>query len=330
MQNTCFHPRPVAAYTVIVTLFCGGAGTADLIPTYGALIRGPSVPLAYANGASPYSGVGRYDGVERCTAFFLETAGSFIDLSNPSLESADAPAYAVTEGRCAADLAGDGVLIDGPGAGRVLFNYFADRDARQVAVPVARTAFATVNGRNLALLELAAPYSGLVAQSIRPLPVVSSPRMVAGDPVAVVGAPLGRDHTEDFLRLAFCRIDGIAPELLEGRWLWFDTPFNRCRDVRSGSSGSPVLSLIARAVVGLISTTTAGGDDRAKCAVGHPCEPTDGPPRSRRDTHYVSSVATIGQCFNARGRFDINERDCSLATELRDDSSSVRLERPRS
>ena len=314
MKNTCLRSRPVASVLAVV-LVSGGAAASELMPMYGAVVRGPSVPLSYVNGASPYSGVGRYDGPARCTAFFLDTAGSFVDPDDPAVDREDAPAYAVTAGRCVTGLAGDGVVIDGAGSGRIVFNYFADSERRQLIARVVATAYAEVRERNVALLELEPSYAELVAALIRPLPAVAAPRTAAGDPVAVIGTPLGSPHGEGFLRLAYCRIDGIAPVVVEDRWRWEHTPFHRCRDVGPGSAGSPVLSVIARGVVGVIGATTAGAGEQGRCALGHPCERADGRTRSRPETHYVSAVAGLGRCFDARGHFDLRAGACPLAPE---------------
>jgi hypothetical protein len=286
------------------------AAAEDLMPVYGAVVRGPSVPLSYVGGASPYSGVGRYEGLARCTAFFVDTAASFLTVSGAQPK---APGYVLTEARCAASLDADDVLIDQAGHGRVLFNYFADSGIRQVTAQVARTAYATMKGRNLALLELAVSYEELAGQSVRPLPIAPSAQMIVGEPVAVVGAPFTIEGKEDFLRLAFCRIDGVAPVVVEHGWQWFDAPFNRCRDMRLGTSGSPVLSIFARAVVGLIGTTTSGAERVTECALGHPCERTDAGTRSRKNTNYITHVAGITSCFDRSGRFRIDEPGCPLA-----------------
>jgi hypothetical protein len=314
MQSICCQ---AAACAVACALFAGslvgGAAAEDLMPVYGAVVRGPSVALSYRNGASPYSGIGRYEGLERCTAFFVDTAASF--LAAAATAPVDAPAYALTEGRCTTRLDADDVTIDREGQGRVVFNYFADAEHRQVSVPVVRLAYATVKGRNLALLELGVSFQALVEQVIRPWPVAWSPRIVVGDPIAVVGAPVTIDGKEDFLRLAFCRIDGVAPVVVEHGWEWFDAPFNQCRDMRAGTSGAPVLSVLARTVVGLISTTTAGAERGTECALGHPCERTDAGSRSRKNTNYISPVSGIVSCFDRGGRFRIDEPGCPLAEQ---------------
>lgn len=317
----------VAASIVGLAPFTEDMAGRELMPVFGAVVRGPSVVLSYDNGANPYSGIGRYDAVTRCTAFFLDTAGSFANAEDPGLVGEIAPAYAVTEARCAAALGADEILIDGPGHGRVVFNYFADAESHHVEAPVTRVAFASTTGRRFALLELATSYADLIRQLVRPWPLVASPRLVVGDPVAVVGSAVGRIPEDDFLRLSFCRIDGIAPAVLENGWRWTYAPFHRCRDIGEGSVGSPVLSLVARAVVGVIATTTAGKGDREKCGAGHPCELAEGHPRSRPDVHYVSALAGIGQCFTVAGQFDVHQPGCSLdATPAADRTASARLE----
>src|SRR5262245_52056946 len=102
-------------------------------PTYGAVMGGPSVLVSYSSGASTYSGIGRYEGRATCTALFLDTAVGSDDPQN-------APAYALTSGHCIALPDPNDVLIDRPGFGRVIFNYFKDSQSRQVSVPVARVA----------------------------------------------------------------------------------------------------------------------------------------------------------------------------------------------
>jgi len=312
MPSICCQTACAVACVVLAGSLTAGPAAEDLMPVYGAVVRGPSVVLSYKNGASPYSGIGRYEGLERCTAFFIDTAASF--LAGSPAEPVDAPAYALTEGRCASRLDADDVVIGGAGHGRVLFNYFADAEPRRVAASVARIAYATVNGRNLALLELTMSYQALVDQLIRPWSVASSPRTLVGDPIAIVGAPLAIDGSEDFLRLAFCRIDGVARVVVEQGWQWFDAPFNQCRDMRTGTSGSPVLSMLARTVVGLIAATTTGAAPGTECALGHPCERTDAGTRSRKNTNYIIPVAGIVSCFDRGGRFHVDEPGCPLTT----------------
>ena len=298
--------RRLAAGAVLVACAAAAAGGEQFIPVYEAEVGGPSVPASYDSGASPYTGIGRYEGRGTCTAFFLATA-------LPGQEYLEeAPAYAVTSGRCAANPGADDVLVNLPGSGSIIFKYFADSGRQRVSVLVARIAYATVKGRDLAILELAIPYRELVQKLVRPWRVPHFPQVVPGDLIAVVSAPRTSPAQEDVLRLALCRMEGVAPVVVEHNWQLLDTTLNRCRDVAPASSGAPVLSVIDRYAIGVVSTTTIDADHVTRCALGHPCEPTRGGTRSRRDTNYVTRLAGINACFNDRHRFDARGPGCPL------------------
>ena len=295
----CRAITPVVYAAAIVTAAAGPPVPQETV------LGGPSVLLSYLNGASPYSGIGRYEGRATCTAFLLETA----PVRNATVA---APAYAITGGHCPASQGSNDVLIDGPGVGRVVFNFFVDSESRQVAVAVRRTAYATKKGQDIAVLELAATYRDLTAQLIRPWPVAVTPTPSSGDVITVVGAPLWPVLTESFLRAARCRADGVAPIVLEHIWHWFDSPFNRCRDMLPGSAGSPIISVTGRVVVGIVNTTTIGAASMTECAIGHPCELASSGAFVRRDTSYATTLAGLGACFDVTRRFNIREPGCPL------------------
>jgi hypothetical protein len=273
------------------------------MPVYGAVPGGGSILLPYANGASPYTGVGRYHGRVACTAFFLETVPVHAGRT-------EAPAYALTSGRCAAAVGAADVVIDGAGVGQVTFHDFVDAPTAPLDVAVRRLAYATARDRDLALLELDASYHELRGRLVRPLPIATWPP-ATGDPLAIVGAPV-LDTQASFLRLVRCRVEGIAPVLLEHVWRWRALPFTRCRDILPGAAGSPVLSMVDGAVVALVVTTRTGSDARGMCGSGHPCEPAADGPRSRSDTTYVSRLAGITACFTAHRGFDLRHPGCPL------------------
>ena len=297
--------RSVAGCAALVMLLTAGGTARQAVPVYGAVAGGPSVLVSSANGASPYSGVGRYEGHATCTAFLLATV--------PAAEDArDAPAYVLTGGRCPATPGPNDVLIDRAGAGRVIFNFFSDSQRWQLPVAVARTAYASTKGRDVAVLELAMSYRDLVGQLVRPFTVAASPHAGIGDPIVIVGAPVTSEPAQAFLRLTTCRSEGVAPFVIEHTWHWFDAPFNRCRDIATGSAGSPVLSVLDRQVIGVINTTTAGAPPSTECAIDHPCEPVRGGSHSRSGTNYVTPLAGIHNCFDLRRRFSSQQPGCPL------------------
>ena len=296
------HAVTISAALATWCVAGGAAGSA--VPVYDAVAGGAAVVAPSLEGESPYTGVGRYQGRATCTAFFLATASTG-DMAD------DAPAYAVTSGHCPALPGPNAVMVDRPGVGHVTFNYFADSRHRRLTVRVARTAYATMKGRDLAVLELAVSFRELESQRIRPWRVAPTREVTVGDPIAIVGIPLWPDLS-DAVRVATCRTEGVAPVVIEHSWHWFDAPFNGCRDVLPGSSGSPVLSIADQRVVGIVGTTTTGAPPFTECAVDHPCEPVNGGVRSRRDTNYATSVAGLDACFTDRQRFDVHHPGCPL------------------
>ena len=86
---------------------------------------GPSVLLSYVDHASPYTGVGRYEGRATCTAFLLDTGAL-------ARRAPEAPGYAVTSGHCPAAPGPNDVVIDGAGVGQVVFNLFIDSQRWQL------------------------------------------------------------------------------------------------------------------------------------------------------------------------------------------------------
>jgi hypothetical protein len=278
------------------------------VPLDGALPRGPSILLSYANGASPYSGIGRFEGRATCTAFFIATA-------LPSEEElVDTPAYALTSGHCAATLDANEVAVNRPGGGRIVFNYFVDNDRWQEIVPVARVAYATTKGRDVAVLELAIAQRDLVRKLVRPWRIIRAPELIVpDDQIAIVGAPLWRDMGESFLRVTTCNLEHTVPLVIEHTWFSRDLLTNRCRDILPGSSGSPVISAVGKMVLGMVGSTTIGAVPMTSCALDHPCEPTaTGAPQTRSETTYITPLAGIYRCFDERRRFTAGLPDCPL------------------
>lgn len=274
------------------------------IPTHGAADAGPAVLIRGSDGDPAYSGIGRYEGRAQCTGVFLDT----LDSDEPSDL---VPAYVLTNGHCPEFPGSNEVLVDRPPRGRMIFNYFVDRQDRRVTVPVERLVYATMKGQDVAILQLRARYEELRALGIEPRPLTKA-RPGADEFVAVVGAPLQRDVSTSFLRLAACRLQGSAPLVLEFAWHWFDFLRHSCSGIAPGSSGSPVLSRRTGRIVGLVNTTTSGGRPAyTECSLDHPCEPISHGEASRPSTTYATPVIGLDQCFD-RGWFRVSAPGCPL------------------
>jgi hypothetical protein len=274
------------------------------IPTYGASDGGPSVLMSNADGLSPYSGVVRVQARATCTGVFLATT------EDDDRRGGAASAWVATSGHCVAFPGSNQVLLDLPGSGSVVFDYFVDTQARQVRVPIRRVAYATMKGHDIALVELSARVDELQRAGFGPWrPVLALP--ADDEPVVVVGAPLQADPRVAFLRLAACQLGGRAPLLLEHTWHWYGFERTGCTDIQPGSSGSPVISRRTGQVVALINTSNAGQPWYTACDLDSPCEPKGAGSEQPRNTSYATPLVGIDRCF-AGGDFDVNAPGCPL------------------
>lgn len=295
-------PRLRSAALIVaaaVSVDAGGVAAVP-VPVYGGRDGGASVLLSNADGQSPYSGIGRYLGRASCTAVFVTP------FEDPA-EAAGAPAYALTNGHCPDFPASNDVLLNQPpGRGQVTFNYFADTTRSQLTVAVARTAYVSMKGQDIAVLELALRHEQLRARGVEPWPITRA-RADASEPIVVVGAP-----GSSFLRLAACRLDGQAPFVFEYIWYWYGFLRNTCAGIAPGSSGSPAISRRTGQVLGLVNTTTNGGRRAlTECTLDHPCEPVVGGETARAETTYVTPILGLDACFPG-GVFDVRSTGCSL------------------
>lgn len=286
------------------------AEAAPTVPIYGATDGGPSVLLSNADNSNPYSGIVRYVGRAQCTGVFVATVQ---DGADPR----DAAAYVLTNGHCPDFPGANEVIINrpAPAAHRVIFNYFADTTSQHVSVPVARIAYATMKGRDIAVLELAARYREIAGRGFVPWQITPA-QPAADESVAIVGAPLTGIAATSFLRLAACRLQSRAEVVLEYVWHWFDYERNQCADIRGGSSGSPVLSRSTGHLLALLSTSTVGAARYTDCFLDHPCEPVRADVVSRTDTSYATPLIGVDRCFDWRGRFDVMRVGCPLDADV--------------
>ncbi|MBM3801391.1 MAG: trypsin-like peptidase domain-containing protein [Acidimicrobiia bacterium] len=300
------HLKVAAILAAMVASGVEGTCSIRAVPTYGADDGGPSLLLSNADGSNAYASIVRYQGRATCT-------GVFIDTIPEGQDPGDAPAYVLSNGHCSNFPGPNEVLIDRPAVrNRVIFNFFADTRDQQVAVPVARIAYASMKGQDIAVLELAERYADITAMGFASWrPSLKLPER--NEPVVIVGAPLQHNPETAFLRLAACQVDGRVPHVLEFNWHWYDFDRYTCAGIQSGSSGSPVISRLTGRLLGLVNTTTAGGRPRyTECSLDHPCEPAAGSEESRPETSYATPLVRLDRCFDRTGRFNLRGSGCPL------------------
>lgn len=253
-----------------------------------------------------FSGVASLRADAVCTGVFLKPlAGSMRD---------DAPAYVLSNGHCLGFLRTNEIILNRAQTGTVTFRRFLDTGDRTESFPIARTAYATMKGTDLAIFVLAADYGELLARGIRPLEIQAE-TPPPGEPVTAVGVPVtGVPQDEQFLRAADCRVTGAA-QLIEFNWTWYGFLRTDCSDIRGGSSGSPLVSSRTGKLVGIINTTTQDAAEIGPgfaCYLGVPCEIRAEGPATVKDAAYALPAAGLERCFAATGVLDLALPGCPL------------------
>ena len=254
----------------------------------------PSMLLSNSDGRNDrWRGIGHFRGSSQCTAVLIATGNE------------DGPAYALSNGHCIEWLA-NGAVTD-VSTGDVIFNFFVDTQEQQIPVPVARVAYSTMQGLDVAILELEPTLGSLRVQGLQPFELAQTPLPI-GEQVRVLGIPVvGIDAEESFLRQEVCRTTGRA-DLLEFEWHFFDTYRTTCQDIFGGSSGSPLFSTESNTLYALINTVVAGD---TPCYLGMPCEIGEGQVALNPMHSYATPVDGLGACFGGSGRFALTP-DCPL------------------
>lgn len=207
----------------------------------------PSKVLANQDGRHDHwKGIGRMqsDNGRTCTATLIDTR---TDNSPP-----DAPAYVLTSGHCLYRAHNGVIIVDQPVSGTVIFNYFADTLEYQQPYPLKRVNWSSMQGVDLAIVELQVSLESLIAAGIEPLQIAAEAPEAHAD-ILITGAPLA--FKNPYLRLAACNHQPSG-EFIEQPWVWRHTVKNQCKDLKEGSSGSPVLTRNSNQVFAVMNSTT--------------------------------------------------------------------------
>lgn len=242
-----------------------------------------------------WNGVGRINSKKgmSCTATLIDTRSA----DSPP----DAPAYVLTNGHCISRQNGL-IVTDGEIEGSMQFDFFTDTTAR--SYPLKRIKWSSMQGVDLAIVELQPTLKTLTDEGIQPIRLAS--RMPEeGRDILWVGAPLYQDTGH--LRMAAC-VHQSSGEILEQPWVWRRSVSNQCQDVDTGASGSPLLirdSSEIYAVVNLVSEPLSPDppDDEEEFAPGFPI--------LAPGSNFGSPVTHLSQCF-VSGVLSTDPSTCSL------------------
>ncbi|VVO32154.1 trypsin-like serine peptidase [Pseudomonas fluorescens] len=264
-----------------------GEGTANFTPAQ---------PLSNASGRyDHWQSIGRVK-----TDKGMTCSGALIDTRHTTDEQ-DSPAYVLTSGHCI-NLNPNVVVENADATGSVIFNFFKDTIDHTRSYPVTRINWSTIRGQDISIIQLDRTIGQLINDGVQPLKIAT--HLPANPDMLIVGAP----QTSHIQRMACPREHSAG--IVENPWSWLDQISNRCLDVVSGISGSPVLGRYNNEILAVVGTTTQGSG-QSRCSQGAPCEVVDGQVSKKLNTNYATSAIGLLACFN-KGRFDRLDADCSL------------------
>lgn len=248
---------------------------------------------------------GRHDhwkGIARIQSSLGQTCtATLIDTRAPN-SAATAPAYVLTSGHCLYRK-NNGVILDNePVAGTVTFNYFADTLTQQQPYPLKRVIWSSMQGVDLAIVELDTSLNSLIQAGIQPLKVAEE-TPAAGADILIVGAPL--PFEAPYMRLAACTLQ-TSGAIIEHPWVWRHNLKNQCKDAEAGSSGSPVLTRDSNQVIAVLNTTTLSG----KGPNPNLMQTSDTTPGALIG-NFGNPVSYLRSCF-VDGEFNANPQVCPL------------------
>jgi hypothetical protein len=229
--------------------------------------------------------------------------GTLVDSRDPA-SPVGGPAYVVTAGHCV-DLRNGVIVQDKPLEGSISFNFFVDTVDQRKTFKLKRVLWSSMQGVDLALLELDASLQQVTAQGIRPMRLGASPE--AGGDVQVIGEP---SHPDEGLRLARC-LEQPVDVVIEYPWVWRKIKSNNCAGVHQGASGSPVIETISGQVIGLVNSVRQQTSDQPRCSQNNPC--LDGPDHwtGTEPMNFAMPIERLRHCFQA-GQVALDQQNCDL------------------
>ncbi len=247
--------------------------------------------LANASGENDHwTGIGRLlvNGKEQCVATLLDT--------RPDDGSNDGPAYLIGAGHCVSKR--NGVIVqDQPLDATIDFNFFADTLEERKRFPIKRIVWSSMQGSDLALLELNDSLNQVMAQGVHPLRLATRPD--ADGAVQVIGEVSASDQG---LNLANCT-QWRQPLIVELPWVWRNARSNNCLGGGPGFSGSPVLKPDSRHIISVVNSMAQQAAHAPSCEGEAACQ--------SRPQLYAMPVQRLAGCF-VDGRADLGLESCQL------------------
>jgi hypothetical protein len=260
------------------------------IVLFALLSAGIAVGCAKSQLAPAPSSAARFNGIAK----FPGCSGALIRFSdNPT-----AKAIVLTNGHCF-QFSDPGVFTSNrPFNGK--FTLYS-KTGRQVPVSAQSVIYSTMTKTDITLIELTVSYAELTAEGIDAFVLASKPAEV-GTAITMISGAL--ETVEN------CTIEGLVHELHEDKWIWSQSyKYSKCTSAQH-TSGSPLIDLHTRAIVGINNTRNDFGE---RCLGNSPCEvDSDGTVSIHQGMSYGQQTYMILDCINVQGQFSLSLNGCTL------------------
>lgn len=263
-----------------------GAGTLAAIPARAT----PGAPAAPARAEVDFTGI----------VALSNCSGSLV--RGPRSRDTDA-ALVLTNGHC---------LETGmPNGGEVIVDQKSSRTFTLLdrtgqndlgTLQATKVEYATMTDTDVTVYRLNTTYAAIQRKYGIPALPLSTARPHDGTEIRVVSG---------YWRTVYgCRTDAAVHRLREADWTWKDSIrySPECETIH-GTSGSPIVGVRSRHVVGINNT---GNDDGERCTLNNPCEvDRNGKATVRKGAHYGQQTYLLARCLGA-GNDVVLGKGCAL------------------
>jgi V8-like Glu-specific endopeptidase len=284
--------------SALVLFIAGASASAFALPTAGT----PYLENLKANPATFVNDYG-FDGI-----IALDNCSGSLVRFQTSLP--DEHAMVLTNGHCLANILGGGM----PKPGAVIVNKPAHRTlwvlnhatgSKMGTVKATMILYATMTKTDVTLYQLKETYQEIEDKYDTHAFTLANHYPAVGEGIDVISGYWHRGYT--------CKVDAIVHELREADWTMFDSiRYSRpgCETI-GGTSGSPIISLATKEVVGINNT---GNEDGEKCTMNNPCEvDSRGTITYEKGLSYGQETAWFYSCLTDDRKIDLDRAGCLLA-----------------
>ncbi|TDD87702.1 S1 family peptidase [Actinomadura rubrisoli] len=162
--------------------------------------------------------------------------------------------------------------------------------------------YATMTDTDVTVYRLSSTYADIKKKYGAPALRLSTARPHDGTEIRVVSGY--------WKKIYGCKTEATVHRLREGEWTWKDSIryAPECQTIH-GTSGSPIIDVRTRHVVGVNNT---GNDDGERCTLNNPCEvDRDGNVTVRHGIHYGQQTYLLARCLG-KGNDVVLGKSCAL------------------